>query len=91
MESIFYGVCVICVQITPECGVLFPREGDESSSTGDSSNARYPTADAFAQSGVDRGQSSVRSASAPLPSLPDHGDTDDVSNLRSISLIIYVH
>ena len=72
--------------------MLIAREGDESSSTGDSSsNSRYPPADVPAQSGIDRGLSSVRSASAPLPSLPDRADTDDVSNLRSISPIIYVN
>lgn len=66
------------MQITPECAVLVPREGDESSSTGDSSESRYPTADPSVQIGVVHGLCSTRSASAPLPSLSECCDTDDV-------------
>ena len=76
---------MVFVQITPECAVLVPREGDDSSSTGDSSDSRCPTS---AQSGVVH---STRPVSAPLPSLSDRYDTNDVSRpgLQSTLLIFW--
>ena len=73
------------VQITPECGPLVAREGDESSSTGDSSDSKCLAADAV------RSQNSTRPASAPLPQLSDRLEVNDVSWLFRSFFSFFIH